>query len=173
MLNSLIYHLCEHFVCLHELRRSYMCELISQRGFRTPATNLQSGKQTGGVLPSHGSSQFCFNRLIIAVKMWREKLPHWCGKGNLLHFFPVINRMRSKYSFGGTQLDKCVGHPTLESQIRLCSVSGHRHLRHGHIDGDVADRMMGKGWEPPAELRAQVGCVIMVRYVSTNTLQHK
>lgn len=85
----------------------------------------------------------------------------WKGK-SASHFFPVINRSWTQSL--GHQLDKYVGHPTQQSQTRVCSVSGHRNCR------DVTARVMGKGWEQPAELRMQVGCIIVVRCVSANIL---
>lgn len=43
-----------HFLCTCvSLRGSYLCQLLSQRGFRIAATNLQAGKQAGEVLHSH------------------------------------------------------------------------------------------------------------------------
>lgn len=85
----------------------------------------------------------------------------WKGK-SASHFFSSNKQNESWTQSLGHQLDKCVGHPTQQSQTRLCSVSGHRNC------GDVAARVMGKGWEQPAELRTQVVCIIVVRYVSAN-----
>lgn len=75
-------------------------------------------------------------------------------------FFPVINRMRSEHGLGGTNWTNVWDIPPSnpESDCVLCQDT---------------EMEMGKGWELPAELRAQVGFVIIVRYVSTNTLQNK
>lgn len=68
--------------------------------------------------------------------------------------------MRSEHGLGGTNWTNVWDIPPSnpESDCVLCQDT---------------EMEMGKGWGLPAELRAQVGFVIIVRYVSTNTLQNK
>lgn len=53
MLNNLYITFANVLCTCVSLRGSYLCQLISQRGFRIAAANLQAGKQAGEDLHSY------------------------------------------------------------------------------------------------------------------------